>query len=182
MLLGGLVCLIEPDIIHALFDVPEAAGAGRRRSSCSALVALYVAGSALHLRPLALSGIPARLPAPGHHAAPDSWPGRSNCSGAAGHHLLRAAGGHEPGFIVVLGVFLASFSAALLSHAPGGLGVLELVFVTAMPEVPQADVLAALLVFRLLYFILPLMFGIVAVVLFERSRFARVADRRRSAG
>ena len=29
----------------------------------------------------------------------------------------------EPSFIVVLAVFLASFSAALVSHAPGGLGV-----------------------------------------------------------
>ena len=37
-------------------------------------------------------------------------------------HLLRAAGGDDVGFLVVLGVFLASFSAALLSHAPGGLG------------------------------------------------------------
>ena len=58
-------------------------------------------------------------------------------------------------------------------HAPGGLGVLELVFVNAMPEVPQAHVIAALLVFRLLYFILPLVVGIVAVALFERSRFRR---------
>ena len=69
----------------------------------------------------------------------------------------------------------ASFSAARLSHAPGGLGVLELVFVTALPAVPRADVLAALLVFRLLYLIAPLCFGIIAVVIFERSRLAVTA-------
>ena len=34
--------------------------------------------------------------------------------------------------MIVLGAFLASFSAALLSHAPGGLGVLELIFVAGV--------------------------------------------------
>jgi uncharacterized membrane protein YbhN (UPF0104 family) len=93
--------------------------------------------------------------------------------GAAGIIYFALPAATNPGFVVVLGVFLASFSAALVSHAPGGLGVLELVFVNAMPEVPQAHVIAALLVFRLLYFILPLVVGIVAVALFERSRFRR---------
>ena len=55
----------------------------------------------------------------------------------------------------------------------GGLGVLELVFVEASPHVPKADAIAALLVFRLLYLIAPLFMGIVAVVLFERSRIAK---------
>ena len=50
--------------------------------------------------------------------------------------------------VVFLGVFLASFTLALLSHAPGGLGVLELTFVAALPEIPTVDVLAALIVFR----------------------------------
>ena len=49
----------------------------------------------------------------------------------------------NPGYLVVLGVFLASFSLALLSHAPGGLGVLEVTFLAAMPELPKVDVLAA---------------------------------------
>ncbi len=51
--------------------------------------------------------------------------------------------------MVILGIFLISFSAALISHAPGGLGVLELVFVMGLPDMNPADVIAALLVFRL---------------------------------
>ncbi len=76
----------------------------------------------------------------------------------------------------MLGVFLASFSLALVSHAPGGLGVLEYSFLKAMPDAPPADVIAALLVFRLLYLIVPLLFSLFVVVAL-RAR----ADRRTGA-
>jgi uncharacterized membrane protein YbhN (UPF0104 family) len=72
---------------------------------------------------------------------------------------------------------VASFSAALLSHAPGGLGVLEYVFVKVLPTLDRADVVAALLVFRLLYLIVPLVFAIVMVVLFERARLAETFNK-----
>jgi uncharacterized membrane protein YbhN (UPF0104 family) len=71
----------------------------------------------------------------------------------------------------VLGIFLVSFSAALISHAPGGLGVLELVFLTGLPDMNQADVLAALIVFRLLYLLIPFAMSLVVVLVFEKSQF-----------
>ena len=71
----------------------------------------------------------------------------------------------------MLGVFVVSFSIALISHAPGGLGVLEYTFVEAMPDAPKANVVAALLVFRLLYLILPLIFALVVVLDYERKRW-----------
>ena len=43
----------------------------------------------------------------------------------------------------------------------------------ALPDAPPQDVVAALLVFRLLYLVIPLLLGIVAVVAFERSRLVR---------
>ena len=39
-----------------------------------------------------------------------------------------------------------------------------------MPDAPQANVVAALLVFRLLYLILPLMFALVVVLNYEQKR------------
>ena len=39
-----------------------------------------------------------------------------------------------------------------------------------MPDAPQAQVLAALVVFRLFYLILPLLFSLIVVVRFERKR------------
>ncbi len=73
----------------------------------------------------------------------------------------------------MLGVFLASFSAALASHAPGGLGVLELTFLKGMPDAPPAQVIAALLTFRLLYLIAPLIVSLGVVVMFENRRLRR---------
>jgi len=81
-------------------------------------------------------------------------------------------------FFAVAGAFVASFSAALLSHAPGGLGVLEYVFYKVMPSIALADVVAALLVFRLLYLIIPLIFAIVMVVLFERNKLVETFTKR----
>jgi uncharacterized membrane protein YbhN (UPF0104 family) len=40
-----------------------------------------------------------------------------------------------------------------------------------MPDAPQANVVAALLVFRLLYLILPLMFALIVVLDYERKRW-----------
>ena len=60
-----------------------------------------------------------------------------------------------------------------ISHAPGGLGVLELVFLTGLPEIDPAAVLAALLVFRLFYLLIPLAFSVVVILLFERSQLMR---------
>jgi uncharacterized membrane protein YbhN (UPF0104 family) len=78
----------------------------------------------------------------------------------------------NPRFIIVTGVFVLSFAAALLSHAPGGLGVFELAFLTGLTEVPEIDVLAALVVFRLYYFVLPFIFSVVVMTVFE-TRYRR---------
>ena len=87
------------------------------------------------------------------------------------HFALPAAG--HPGYLVVLGVFVVAFAAAQVSHAPGGLGVLEIVFLAGMPEMHDAAVLAALLVFRLFYLIIPLVLAIGIVLGFERAQFRR---------
>ena len=110
---------------------------------------------------------------------------RGNCSapplelvGASGIIYFALPAAANPGFAVVLGVFVASFSIALMSHAPGGLGVLEFTFVEAMPDAPQPNVVAALLVFRLLYLIMPLMFALVVVLNYERKRWRAPAATR----
>ncbi|MGH9677301.1 MAG: UPF0104 family protein, partial [Candidatus Acidiferrum sp.] len=77
----------------------------------------------------------------------------------------------NPGYFIVLGVFLFSFGAALWSSAPGGLGVFEWFFISAMPELQHTQVLAALLVFRLAYLLIPLFLSIFVIIFFERNRF-----------
>jgi uncharacterized membrane protein YbhN (UPF0104 family) len=176
VVLGGLVLCIEPEVVARVVDAP--AWVGRAAGVCMlGAVALYGIGSILHFPPLKIGGFEIVYPRP-PIAARQMIAGPCELIGAAGiiYFALPAAG--NPGFLIVLGVFLASFSAALISHAPGGLGVLELVFVKAMPDAPVANVLAALIVFRILYLLVPLAFAIVMVFLFERQRIAHLVRAR----
>lgn len=172
LLLGGLLCLLEPAIFEALFAVPTPVIRLAGGLMLGGIV-LYGVGAVRGLKPVTIWGLRLDYPRPGI-VARQLVAGPLELIGAAGIIYCALPADLNPGFPVVLGIFLASFSAALLSHAPGGLGVLELVFLAGLPGVPQVDVLAALLVFRLLYFVVPLVLGIAAVLVFERGRFARM--------
>lgn len=179
VVLAGVVLVLKPALPARFF--PEfpywlAMGLG---GSLLALVALYALGSRLGLRPIKLRDIELwypRLPVVGWQllVAP------LELIGAAGIIYFALPPESNPGYVLVLGIFLASFSAALLSHAPGGLGVLEVVFLLALPEADPADVIAALLVFRLFYLLLPLALALPLVLLFERAQLRRAFSRRRS--
>ncbi|APE43275.1 hypothetical protein BOO69_07470 [Sulfitobacter alexandrii] len=66
-----------------------------------------------------------------------------------------------PGFVPV---FLLAFGAGLLSGAPGGAGPFELTLLALLPDVPKADLLAAVMGYRALYYALPALLGAVALV------------------
>ena len=176
VLLAGIVFTYEPDLLNRVADRVPATLANPTTArvfgvGCLAFVALYVLGSLLHFRPLVVRNFHLSYPRPNVMvrqliAAP------LELIGAAGIIYFALPEASNPGFMIVLGAFLASFSAALISHAPGGLGVLELIFVAMMPDVPKADVIAALLVFRLFYLLLPFAAAIIVVLLFERARLA----------
>jgi hypothetical protein len=170
-LLAGVVFVVEPSIMARLFHLPEET-VQLIGVVLLIAVALYVIGSALNLKPLTIGSFKLVYPRL-NITFRQLIAGPLELLGAAGIIYCALPVTDNPGFLIILGVFLASFSAALLSHAPGGLGVLELVFVTALPDIAKPDILAALLVFRLLYLIAPLAFGIVAVIVFERSRLAK---------
>ncbi len=83
------------------------------------IVGLYVLGSLLKLRPLKLGSFTLFYPAP-RLVIQQLIIGPIELLGAAGiiYYALPEVG--NPGFMVILGIFLISFSAALISHAPGG--------------------------------------------------------------
>lgn len=177
ILLAGVVLTYEPDLLTRIADRVPAILANPTTARVLGLgflgfVALYVIGSLLHFKPLVIRNFHLNYPRPNVMlrqlvAAP------LELIGAAGIIYFALPEASNPGFMIVLGAFLASFSAALLSHAPGGLGVLELIFVAMMPDVPKADVIAALLVFRLFYLLIPFAMSIIVVLLFERARLAK---------
>jgi glycosyltransferase 2 family protein len=177
ILLGGLVLTLDPEVLQRLEGrVPSAltnpTAARVLGLALLGFVVLYVVGSILHFKPLYIRTFKIEYPRPEVMlrqlvAAP------MEIVGAAGIIYCALPEVGNPGFLVVLAAFLASFSAALLSHAPGGLGVLELVFVAMMPDLSKAGLVAALLVFRLFYLLIPFLVSLVVVLLFERSRLSQ---------
>jgi len=60
-------------------------------------------------------------------------------------------------FVRFLGIYLASYAAGILAHVPGGIGVFDGAMLLGLqPYLPAAQVVGALLVFRLYYYIVPL--------------------------
>ena len=169
LLTGGLVLLVRPDIAARGFAGPHWVGTGL----AALLLAgpwLYIAGALLHLPPLRLAGFTLTYPRP-PLAAQQMLIAPLEILGAAGIVYFALPPAVNPGFVEVLGVFLAAFSAGLVSHAPGGLGVLELTFLKAAPEIPAASALAALLAFRLLYLLAPFVISLAIAAEFERRRW-----------
>jgi phosphatidylglycerol lysyltransferase len=60
----------------------------------------------------------------------------------------------------VLVGYLMAIISSLLVHAPGGLGVFEVVMIAALPQVDRTGLVAALLTFRLVYYLIPLALGV----------------------
>ncbi|MCA1490043.1 lysylphosphatidylglycerol synthase transmembrane domain-containing protein [Sinorhizobium alkalisoli] len=169
LMLSAIVLLLRPNIIERFSEFLPIEMSLTTGGLILALIGLYVLGSLIGLRPVHTRWFQLQYPRPSIVArqliiAP------VELLGAAGIIYFALPEAANPGYIVVLGIFLASFSAALLSHAPGGLGVLELVFIAALPEVDPADVLAALAIFRLLYLLIPFVMALVVIFVFEHSR------------
>lgn len=177
IMLVGLVLLVEPEILTPVADALGWREIGRGAAmgigaSLLAACALYVLGSWRHFPPLKIWGfelVYPRMPIVARQlvAAP------MELIGAAGIIYFALPPDADVTFLVVAGAFLLSFSAGLLSQVPGGVGVMEAVFLAILPDVAPTAVVAALLVWRLFYLIIPLFISLPIVLLFECSQLGR---------
>jgi len=174
MLLLGVVLIGEPTILSPLVDIfpvfrtilPAVQLVGM---AMIGFCLLYTVGAWRQFRPMVIGGftlVYPRLPIVFRQylAAP------LELMGAAGIIYFALPEQGNPGFFIILGAFLLSFSAGLLSQVPGGIGVMEAVFLAVLPGMPAPAVFAALLVWRLLYLILPLILSLPVIIAFERRR------------
>lgn len=77
-------------------------------------------------------------------------------------------------------VFIAYVLAiiiALLTHVPGGIGVFESVVIAVAPQVPLPALVAALLLYRLIYYLLPLIVAAVLMAAIEGRRWRAPIER-----
>ncbi|MBX6746019.1 MAG: UPF0104 family protein, partial [Acetobacteraceae bacterium] len=60
-------------------------------------------------------------------------------------------------FLRFVGIYLAAYAAGILAHVPGGIGVFDgAILLGLQPYMPAAQVVGALFVFRLYYYVIPL--------------------------
>ena len=82
--------------------------------------------------------------------------------------LVHALMPHSLDWASVMQVLLLAAMAGVLTHVPAGLGVLETVFMALLGHrAPPHDLLAALLTYRLIYYLAPLLLALALYLLTE---------------
>lgn len=86
---------------------------------------------------------------------------------------------HRIEFSAVVSVLLLAAIAGVITHIPAGLGVLEAVFVALLSHLmPQAELLAALVAYRVVYYLVPLGVAAAAYLVME-AKAKHLARRKR---
>ncbi len=76
-------------------------------------------------------------------------------------------------FVGVLIIFVTATFLGTISHVPGNLGIIEAALLVGLPQFPKEDLLAALLTFRILYFVIPVCLAMLVLGLRELRLVAR---------
>jgi phosphatidylglycerol lysyltransferase len=90
---------------------------------------------------------------------------------AAAALLVLLPGNHWAMFPDFVVAYVVAMVVALVTHAPGGLGVFEAVILVTLPEVDRASLVSALIVYRVVYYWLPLLLSIALLGGREALRF-----------
>jgi glycosyltransferase 2 family protein len=162
VILGGAALALQPDLAQRV------TGFGRApvlalAFACLGLAAAYVAACAFVRMPLRFRSWSIELPRL-RLALAQVVIGPLNfaCVAACLHQALSAV--LELPYLDVASVYVIANTTALISHVPGGLGVIETV---VMYLVPGENLIGALLVFRFVYFLVPLALGLTTFAITE---------------
>jgi len=176
--LSGIIFLIEPvavpSILHLPFSSLRPLGVALLVPACG-----YLFLCAFRKRPLMIRGWEFSLPPIGLSIFQIAVSSLDYAlAGGVLYALLSSWGDLSyPGF---LPIFLLAQIMGSLSQIPGGLGVFETLILTLLsPVLPAGSILASLLAYRVIYYLLPL--GIATVSLGAHEVFLRRADVKKTA-
>jgi phosphatidylglycerol lysyltransferase len=145
---------------------------------CLAVVAAYLAWSVLSRRPVRVGGTEIPAPQPGLAVVQTVLAAADWALAATALWSLLPAG-VRPSFPEFVAVYMVGQLAGGLSHVPGGLGVFESSVLLLFPGAPGAEVVGALLVYRIIYYLIPFTVATVALGASEaaarRALFGRAA-------
>jgi hypothetical protein len=152
MSLAGIVLLLRPDLGSSMIGLVPAAARGVG-VLCLALAGAYVLLAWRRRRPFRIRGHDFSVPN-ARIAAAQVAVGTANFAFvAASLHQLRPGAAE---YTETVAAYVLGNATALVSHVPGGLGVLEYVISSL---VAQGNVIGALIAFRIVYFLVPLVLG-----------------------
>lgn len=174
LVLAGLAALLNPPLVGEILRIGQVLPVIALGTACLALVLLYLVMAAFVRRPVHIRRWRIEMPSL-PLALGQVVLGAINFGCIAGclHWCLVAFA--DAGFLAVATAYVIGNIAAMITHVPGGLGVLEGVVLVLLPG---AAVAGGLLVFRAVYFLVPLALGAALFALVELRRLGR---RRRSA-
>jgi uncharacterized membrane protein YbhN (UPF0104 family) len=168
--IGGVLFLIEPlptpEFLHLPFASLRLLGA-----IFLVLVLAYVVCSFVRTRPIKILKWQLSVPTPRYALGQLVLSTVDWCLVAAVLYILLDTPGAHLSYARLLGAFLLAQSAGMASNVPGGLGVFEtIVLLVVAPPLSVPSALGSLLVFRVMYFLLPLLVAVVLLGLFEISQ------------
>lgn len=135
-------------------------------------VAWYIRWTARAPRSLALGAI--RLPLPGPRLTLAQLAAAAlDITFAAAVIFILSPSLTAADFPHLLAAYALALAAAVLSQAPGGLGVFEAMMFLLLPEMPKTELAAALLGYRLIYFLLPFVIALAYLAKREGERLHR---------
>ena len=85
------------------------------------------------------------------------------------------------GFVVVAVIFVSATLLGFASHSPGGLGVFDAAMLVGLWQMDREDLLAGMLLFRLLYYIAPFVISVILLTFREVILGARTKRLRQAA-
>ena len=137
-----------------------------------AIVAVYLVVCALRRQPLRVGPVTVPLPRPALAFAQLALSVADWLLAGSILYLLLPTG--APPFLTVMGAFLAAVLLGMISHVPGGVGVFEGVLVVWLrPWLPAEALVPSFVVYRGVYYLLPFLAGVIALVA-DEARQRRV--------
>jgi uncharacterized membrane protein YbhN (UPF0104 family) len=160
-LIGGLVLIWVP--LELPPDISLPFGTQMLGIVLITLMVIYSLVCLLWRKPWPIGKLHLRPPTPGLMAVQASVAATDLLISATAMYLVLPGDSAVP-FSQVLAAFLVAIGVAMMTQVPGGLGVLEVILLTLLKESVGDAVLASILIFRVLYYWLPLLCGMTALV------------------
>lgn len=169
--LTGLSLIAEPSLASLVDDAPAGLNRAAGFVILGALTA-YLLWMAVRRRRLRLGGWGFTLPGPKATLAAISLGALDSAAAALALWLLLPQTGDVtfPAFLIV---FILATVLGVVSHVPGGVGVFESVVLLALPDLPKAELFAALVLFRVVYYLVPFVLALLLLASREIAEHQR---------